>query len=73
MRPERLVYAHGGEEKDEPVRFHATVTFVEESGGTRVTMRSLFESAAERDRVVREYGAIEGGKQTLERLAKHLA
>jgi len=33
----------------------------------------LFKSAAERELVVREYGAIEGGKQTLERLAEHLA
>jgi hypothetical protein len=36
-------------------------------------MKSLFKSAAERDRVVEEYGAIEGGKQTLSRLAEHLA
>src|SRR5262249_32473036 len=42
-------------------------------GKTRLTMRSLFESAAERNQVVEKYGAIEGGKQTLERLAEHLA
>jgi hypothetical protein len=33
----------------------------------------VFPSASERDRVVREFGAIEGGKQTLERLHEHLA
>jgi hypothetical protein len=38
-----------------------------------LTMRSLFASAAERDRVVKEVGAIEGGNQTLDRLAEHLA
>jgi uncharacterized protein YndB with AHSA1/START domain len=35
-------------------------------------MHSLFPTAAERDRVVREYGAVEGGKQTLERLGEQL-
>ena len=36
-------------------------------------MTALFVSAAERDMVVQEYGAIEGGIQTLARLAEHLA
>ena len=35
-------------------------------------MRMAFPSAAERDLIVKEYGAIEGGKQTLERLGEHL-
>jgi uncharacterized protein YndB with AHSA1/START domain len=50
-----------------------TVTFANQGGKTRLTLRSVFPSAAERDKVVREYGAIEGGKQTLDRLAEHLA
>jgi uncharacterized protein YndB with AHSA1/START domain len=72
VKPERLVYAHG-EDDDGPPLFHATVTFEEQGGKTLVTMRSIFPSAAIRDRTVKEYGAIEGGKQTLERLAKYLA
>jgi hypothetical protein len=32
----------------------------------------IFPSAAARDLVVKEFGAVEGGKQTLERLAEHL-
>ena len=32
----------------------------------------VFDSAADRDVVVKEYGAIEGGKQTLGRLAEYL-
>jgi hypothetical protein len=36
-------------------------------------MASIFETAEERNRVVAKYGAIEGGKQTLARLAEHLA
>jgi len=69
--PERLVYDHGND--NEPGTFHVTVTFVAEDGGTRVTMRSLFDTAAERDHVVREYHAIEGGHEHLERLAGYLA
>ena len=36
-------------------------------------MRSVFDTAADRDLVVREYDAVEGGKQTLSRLAAHIA
>jgi uncharacterized protein YndB with AHSA1/START domain len=70
-RPARLVFDHGGEVKGES-DFHVTVTFEEESGKTRLTMRSLFATAAERDKVVREYGAIEGGNQTIDRLVEYL-
>ncbi len=71
--PERLVYTHGGARKDDAVDFHVTVTFAEQDGRTRLTMRSVFPSAAERDRVVKEHGAIEGGNQTVDRLAGQLA
>ncbi len=73
VAPERLVYDHGDDEEGASARFHVTVTFAEQEGKTRLTIRMLFESAAERDRVVKEFGAIEGAKQTLNRLAKHLA
>ena len=73
-RPSRLVYEHGdGEEDLEPVSFHTTVTFEAEGNKTMVTLRSVFPSAAERDRVVKDHDAIEGGKQHLERLDQHLA
>jgi uncharacterized protein YndB with AHSA1/START domain len=72
-RPERLVYRHSGAEATEDVRFRAEVTVVAEGTKTRVTLRSVFESAEERDLVVEKYGAIEGGKQTLERLAAYVA
>jgi len=76
--PERLVYSHGGdggdeEEELESVRFRVTVAFEEEGGRTTLTMRAVFETAAERDRVAEKYGAVEGGQQTLARLAEHLA
>jgi uncharacterized protein YndB with AHSA1/START domain len=70
--PESLVYRHGGGEDLEPVSFQTTVTFVAEGNKTRVTIRSVFPTREERDRVVKEHGAIEGGDQHLARLDEHL-
>lgn len=71
VTPERLVYAHGSDEK--PGQFHVTVTFEEEEGySTRITMRMVFKSREERDMLVERSGAIEGNKQTMDRLEKHL-
>jgi len=72
VKPERLVYSHGGGEDVEPVRFKVTVTFDAIGGRTRLTMRMLFPSAAERARAIKEYGADKGLVQTLTRLAEHL-
>lgn len=71
--PERIVYRHGGGDDVEPVQFRTTVTFEDLGGKTRLTMRGQFPSAAERDRVIREYGADTGLAQTLARLADYLA
>lgn len=70
--PERLVYLHG-ESEDDPEAFVSTVTLVEHGGATEVTMRAVFQTKAQRDEVVEKYGAIEGGKQTLGRLAAYIA
>jgi uncharacterized protein YndB with AHSA1/START domain len=73
VKPERLVYRRSGGDDVEPVQFQTTVTFEDLGGKTRLTMRAVFPSAAERNRVAEKYGAIEGAKQTLGRLAAHLA
>jgi uncharacterized protein YndB with AHSA1/START domain len=72
--PERIVYRHGGGDDVEPVQFRQTVIF-EDLGGrrTRITWRGDFPSAAERDRVVKEYGADTGLVQTMARLADYVA
>jgi uncharacterized protein YndB with AHSA1/START domain len=71
---QRLAYRlTGGRQGGPPVQIEKIATFEDEAGGTRVTMRMLFASAEARDENVREYGSIEGGKQTLERLAEHLS
>jgi uncharacterized protein YndB with AHSA1/START domain len=67
IKPERLSYTH----VLDPV-FEAVATFEEEGNATRVTLRSIFESAATRDRVARDFGAEEGARQTLDRLGEHL-
>jgi uncharacterized protein YndB with AHSA1/START domain len=70
--PERLVYRHGGGEDVEPVQFQTTVTFEERGAKTLLTMRALFPTAAELQRVVKEYGAEEGGRQNIGRLAAYV-
>lgn len=74
VRPERIVYRHGGGDDVEPVQFNTTVTFEDlGTGKTRVTMHGTFPSADERARVIREYSADKGLVQTMARLADYVA
>ncbi|MUG45912.1 SRPBCC family protein [Paenibacillus woosongensis] len=73
QKPERLVYSAGDGEVDSPGQFETTLTLMEEGNKTVLTMRMLFKTAEERDYVVREFGAVEGGNQTLDRLEQLLA
>lgn len=71
VRPERLVYRHGGDK--EPVHFQTTVIFEEEQRGrTRLSIRMTFPSANARDHTVKTYGAVEGLDQTLDRLGEYV-
>jgi uncharacterized protein YndB with AHSA1/START domain len=73
--PECLVYFHGGgREGGTGVHFVATWTFAALAAGrTQLTVHLECASAADRDLLVREFRAIEGGTQTLEKLGEHLA
>jgi uncharacterized protein YndB with AHSA1/START domain len=73
-KPKRIEYHHGGADDVEPVQFRTTVTF-EDLGDnrTRIIFHAVFPSAAERDRVVRDYGADKGAMQTLARLAEYVS
>jgi uncharacterized protein YndB with AHSA1/START domain len=75
VKPERIVYQHGGKRENGPgVSFVSTWTFDSiQTNKTKVTICMIFPSVTERDFVVKEFGAIEGGKQTLERLGEYLA
>jgi uncharacterized protein YndB with AHSA1/START domain len=74
VRPERIRYHHGGGGDVEPVQFRTTVTFEDlGSNRTRLTLHAVFPSAAERDRVIKDYGADTGAQQTLDRLGDYLS
>lgn len=70
VKPEYLIYTHSDEEGTNS--FHVTVTFVEEGNKTKVTMKAVFATKEEHDKVVKEVGAIEGAKQTFDRMEAHL-
>jgi uncharacterized protein YndB with AHSA1/START domain len=65
--PELIVYAH----ESEP-RFEVTVTFSEQVGKTRITMRMRFATAAVRHETAQKFGAVEGMQETLGRLEGYL-
>jgi len=66
--PSLLVYRHSGGPDTEPVRFHVTVSLAPLGRKTLLTMRAVFETPEELAAVEEEYGASEGGVQTLTRL-----
>ena len=71
---ERFVYLHtGGLESEDEGGFVATVRFADEGGKTRVSMTSTFPTAEAMQHIIKTYGAVEGGKQHLGRLAHYLA
>jgi uncharacterized protein YndB with AHSA1/START domain len=70
--PECIVYLHGESEHDLQA-FVSTVTFVDRGNVTDVTLRAVFKTKEQRDGAVERYGAIEGGNQTLGRLAAYVA
>jgi uncharacterized protein YndB with AHSA1/START domain len=73
VKPERIVLSHGGGKEGGPsANFHSTWTFEVEGDQTRVTIRMVFDSTQARDMVIKEFGAVEGGKQTLQRLGEYL-
>lgn len=73
VRPERIVHRHGTEAGD-PEAFISTTTLEEQDPGrTLVTLRSVFNTKEQRDRVVEHFAAIEGAQQTLEHLAAYIA
>jgi uncharacterized protein YndB with AHSA1/START domain len=73
VKPERLVFLHGGEEDGAITGpFHVTVTFTERGAQTEVMSRLAFDTAEQRDDTV-NFGAIELGQQTFDRLSEYLA
>ena len=69
--PERIVYLHGERDGD-PRAFVSTVTLVERGTATEVTLRAVFKTKEQCDEVTERYGAVEGGKQHLGKLAAYI-
>ncbi len=72
IKPSLLSYKHSGARSEE-YNFTVTITFeVLEGGKTLLTMKSIFKSKAIIDELNRKVNAIEGGKQTLNRLVGYV-
>ena len=72
VRPSRLVYNHGSDTAGDPGEFLATITFVDLGGKTALTLRALLGSVEQYEQK-KKFGAIEGGNQTLDRLAEYVS
>jgi uncharacterized protein YndB with AHSA1/START domain len=70
-KPFYLSYKHSGERNDD-YNFMVSVSFDEVEGKTLLTMKSIFKSKEIIDELNRKVNAIEGGKQTLNRLEDYL-
>ncbi len=71
--PERLTYLHSGEDDTADIVFDVTVAFAAKGNKTEISMRMVFATQEEHDRVAKEFGAIEGLNQTMARLKAYLA
>jgi uncharacterized protein YndB with AHSA1/START domain len=69
--PERIALLHG-ESQDDPNAFESVLTFALDGGTTRIDMRAVFPTKELRDEAVERYHAVEGGRQTLGRLAAYV-
>ena len=71
-QPERIALVHG-EFRGDPNAFESVVTFALDGAATRIEMRTVFPTKELRDEVVEKYRAVEGGQQTLSKLAAYVA
>lgn len=72
VKPERLAYTHDSGKDNDPQGFEAIVIFEEVGKQTRVTLKSVFKTKEAKDFAVREYGALEGAHQHLNKLENYL-
>ncbi len=70
-RPSLLSYKHSGD-RSEDYNFTVSISFEEIDGKTLLTMKSIFKSKEIIEELNRQVNAIEGGKQTLNRLDSYI-
>ena len=68
VRPKRISYSHVSTPP-----FEASATFTDRNGKTEVTMKCVWESEELRDRVAKQFGAIQGMHETMDRLGEAVA
>lgn len=72
INPKLIKYDnYGHHDLNEPPLFKSTITFEDVDGKTKVDMNVLFPSAEKRNEAA-EFGAVEGGHQTLSKLAEFM-
>ena len=69
--PERIAFLHG-ESPDDPDAFESVLTFQPDAAGTRTELRTVFPSKQARDLAIEKSHAVDGGKQTLSKLAVYV-
>ncbi len=72
VKPERLVYKQSDDGGTIGISFEVTILFEVVENKTQLTMNMVFESAEDLQKVAREFGAIEGAEQHLNRLKQYL-
>jgi len=70
-KPSKLTYRHTGE-RSEDYNFTVSILFEELDGKTVLTMKSVFKSKEIIEELNKKVNAIEGGKQTLNRLVSYV-
>jgi uncharacterized protein YndB with AHSA1/START domain len=76
VKPSLLTYDHGWDVEDfsnDPRKFEVTVNFEAKGKNTELTMKMVFKTKEARNQVVEKHGAIEGHKQTMDRLEEYLS
>jgi uncharacterized protein YndB with AHSA1/START domain len=71
VAPERLVIGYNATPEFDLKEFSAVITFEDVNGKTKLTLRHMFANAEERVKQ-EKIGAVEGGEQTVGRLAEYL-
>ncbi|OAI42161.1 ATPase [bacterium SCGC AG-212-C10] len=69
--PERIAVLHG-EFRGDPAAFESILVFTAAGDATRIEMRTIFPTREQRDEAIEKYHAIEGGQQTLGKLAAYI-
>ena len=71
--PNKLItYTQYGDETVSNIQFEVTINFEKKGNKTLLRLRSLFPTGELRERVIREYGALEGAIQMLDRLEQRM-